>query len=212
MALSACGSAQTQTETGAGTAATAAGSRGGYPVAIDAADFPAAQTLAQTTDLVIAVRNAGRRTIPNVAVTICNVTCASPAPKGQGSSAPAFGTNSRQPYLANPGQPVWIVEAPPGPCRYSCRNGGLGGAVTAYSNTWSLGRLRPGHTARFDWRVTPIAPGRHVVAWAVAATLNGRGHTVLSTGGRPEGTFTVDVADRPAQTYVNNEGKIVTAP
>ena len=47
----------------------------------------------------------------------------------------------------------------------SCNQGGSGGAVTAYSNTWALGRLAPGATARFVWRVTAVSPGTHVVAY-----------------------------------------------
>lgn len=208
-AVSACGSASTQTQTRANAAS--AGSHTQYPVAIAAASFPTAQALAQSAELVIAVRNTGRRTIPNVAVTICNVTCRSPAPRGEGSSAPAFGAVSQQPYLANPRQPLWIVDRPPGTCSFSCRSGGRGGAVTAYANTWSLGRLRPGHTARFEWRLTPIAAGRHTVAWAVAASFNGNGQAVLAGGGVPGGTFTVDVSNTPPQTYVNNSGQIVSA-
>jgi hypothetical protein len=207
-AVSACGSASTQTQTGS----RSAGGQRSYPVAIDAASFPSSQSVAQSAEMVISVRNTGQRTIPNLAVTVCNVTCRSPAPAGEGSSAPAFGDNSEQPNLANPGEPLWVVDRPPGVCSYSCLNGGRGGAVTAYSNTWSMGPLRPGHTARFDWQVTPISPGRHVVAWTVAATLGGRGNAVLAGGGAPAGTFTVDVGNKPPQTYVNNSGQIVTAP
>ena len=43
-----------------------------FPVAVPIASFPAFQRLAQRTHLVIAVRNAGSKTIPNVAVTITN--------------------------------------------------------------------------------------------------------------------------------------------
>lgn len=207
-AVSACGSASTQPQ----AKSAASGKPTRYPVAIDTASFPTSQSVAQGADLVIAVRNTGQRTIPNVAVTICNVTCRSSAPPGEGSSAPAFGDNSTQPNESNPGRPLWIVDRPPGACGFSCINGGRGSAVTAYANTWSMGRLRPGHTARFQWKVTPIAPGRHTVAWAVAASFSGRGRAVESGGGAPSGSFTVDVGNRPAQTYVNNGGQIVTAP
>ena len=63
---------------------------------------------------------------------------------------------------------------PPGPCRYSCRSGGPGGAVTAYANTWALGPLKPGATAKFVWGVTAVKSGRHVVQYQVAAGLNGK--------------------------------------
>jgi hypothetical protein len=203
-ALAACGGGQTQ---------SANEPSGRFPVSVDTATFPATQTLAQQTHLVIAVRNAGTKPIPDVAVTICNVTCAYPAPKGAGTSAAAFASTIDQPYLANPSRPLWIVDAAPGPCLYSCRNGGAGAAVTADSNTWALGRLAPGHTARFDWAVTAVKPGRHVVAWEVAAGLNGKAKAVLAGGGGlPHGTFTVTVGSKPPQTYVNDNGQIVTVP
>ena len=87
--------------------------------------------------------------------------------------------------LAHPSRPVWVVDRPPGPCDSGCSanssagSGRPGGAVTAYSNTWALGRARAGHTAKFDWAVTAVAPGHHVVAWEVAAGLNGKAKAVL---------------------------------
>jgi hypothetical protein len=157
------------------------------------------------------VRNTSHKTIPDVAVTICNVSCAYPAPKGEGSSASAFAANIDQPNVANPSRPNWIVEQGPGRCGYSCRDGGQGSGVTAYSNTWALGRLRPGHTARFDWAVTAVAPGRHTIAWQVAAGLNGRARAVLANGSPPRGTFAVHVSTAPPQTYVNRNGQLATA-
>jgi hypothetical protein len=180
-----------------------------FPVAVASASFPASQALAQTSHLVIAVRNTGHKTIPNVAVSICNVSCAANAPKGEGTSAAAFSVNLNQQYLANPSRAVWIVDQGPGPCGYSCQNGGQGAAVTAYSNTWALGSLKPGKSVRFDWRVTAVAPGKHVVAWQVAAGLNGKAKAVLADGSQPGGTFSVNIGTAPQQSYVNNRGQIV---
>lgn len=202
LVIAACG--------GGGSNQAAKEPRGRFPVDVSTASFPAAQRLAQHSHLVIVVRNTGSKPIPNVAVTICNVTCAYPAPKGEGTSAAAFGSNIDQPYLANSSRPIWIVDKPPGACGYSCRNGGPGGAVTAYSNTWTLGRLAPGRTARFDWGVTAVKPGHHVVAWEVAAGLNGKARAVGSDGAAPHGTFAVTVDTAPAQTYVGNNGQIST--
>jgi hypothetical protein len=201
LAISACGGGQNQ---------AASEPSGNFSVAVSTARFPASQRLAQHTHLVIAVRNSGTKTIPNVAVTICNATCAYPAPKGEGSSSQAFAASIDQSYLANPSRPLWIVDRAPGPCGYSCRNGGQGAAVTAYANTWALGRLKPGATARFDWAVTAVQAGKHVVAWQVAAGLNGRAKAVLASGAAPPGTFAVNVGTAPAQSYVNNNGQIVT--
>jgi hypothetical protein len=202
LALSACGGGQSQ----------AAHEPGGkFTVNVSTARFPASQQISQHTHLVIAVRNTSHGTIPDVAVTICNVTCAYPAPTGEGSSAQAFAANIDQPDTANPSRPNWIVDRGPGKCGYSCQNGGPGAGVTAYSNTWALGKLRPGHTARFDWAVTAVAPGRHTVAWQVAAGLNGKARAVLSDGSQPHGTFAVHISSAPPQTYVNNNGQIVNA-
>jgi hypothetical protein len=200
LALSACGSGAEQNVNEP---------LGKFPVAISTASFPHSQKLAQHSHLVIAVRNAGTKTIAHLAVTICNVTCANGAPKGEGTDAQAFSADINQPYLADPSRPLWVVDQAPGPCQYSCRNGGQGAAVTAYSNTWALGPLRPGHTIRFDWKVTAVQAGKHVVAWQVAAGLNGRAKAVLADGTQPHGTFVVDVSSKPEQAYVNNSGKIV---
>jgi hypothetical protein len=170
------------------------------------------QRLSQHTHLVITVRNAGTKTIPNVAVTICNVTCVySPnLPVGEGTSVAAFAEYLDQPYLASHSRPVWIVDHPPGPCTYSCSTGGPGGAVSAYSNTWALGALAPGQTVTFDWGLTAVRSGSHTVAWEVAAGLNGKARAVLPDGSQPQGTFTVNVSRKPAISYVNDKGQIIT--
>jgi hypothetical protein len=181
-----------------------------FTVAVPRATFPASQRLAQRTHLVISVRNAGVKTIPDVAVTICNLTCAYPARRGAGTSAQAFAQDLDMPYLASPSRPVWIVDRPPGACRFSCQSGGPGGAVTAYSNTWALGTLRPGATATFDWAVTAVKAGKHVVAWEVAAGLNGDAKALLPDGSKPRGAFRVTIHSAPAQSYVTPSGRVVS--
>jgi hypothetical protein len=179
-------------------------------VSVDAATFPSSQTLSQHTHLVLRLHNAGSKAIPDLAVTICNVTCSYKAPKGEGSSAAAFASDINLPYVSNPSRPTWVVDRGPGPCRYSCQNGGQGAYVTAYANTWALGhQLRPGQTVIFDWAVTAVTPGSHVVAWQVAAGLNGKAKAVLANGMQPGGTFVVRVNSKPQQSYVNNAGQIV---
>lgn len=201
LAVSACGGGQSQ---------AAHEPRGPFPVNVTAS-FPTSQQISQHTHLVIAVRNTSHKTIPDVAVTICNVRCAYPAPKGGGSSARAFGANIDQPGAANPSRPNWIVDRGPGRCGYSCQNGGQGAGVTAYTNTWALGKLPPGRTARFDWALTAVAAGRHTVAWEVAAGLDGRARAVLSGGAQPHGTFGVHISTAPPRTHVNDKGQIVNA-
>jgi hypothetical protein len=185
---------------------------GKFTVAIPAAKFPASQRLSEHTHLVLTVRNDSSRTIPDVAVSICNGTCAYPAPPGEGTSAQAFSTDLNQQYLANPSRPVWIVDQPPGQCSYSCQQGGAGGAVTAYSNTWALGALQPGHTATFDWGVTAVKPGKYTVAWQVAAGLGGKAKAILPDGSTPQGKFSVRISSAPPQSFVNDQGQVVTKP
>lgn len=202
LAVTACG--------GGGPRQDASEQSGKFPVQVSAASFPASQTLSQHTHLHLEVRNTGRHTIPDVAVTICNVTCAYPAPKGEGTSASAFGASLNQSGLANTSRPLWIIDRGPGACKYSCQNGGAGAGVTAYSNTWALGRLKPGASVAFDWAVTAVSAGQHTVAWEVAAGLNGKAHAVDGNGGIPHGTFSVQISKKPAESYVDNNGAIVS--
>ena len=201
LTLAACGSGARQDAKEPG---------GRFQVDIPQASFPTLQRLAQRSHLVIAVHNSGTRTIPNVAVTICNVTCHYPAPAGEGTSVAAFAHYLDTPGLANHSRPVWVVDHPPGGNGYSASQGGRGAAFTADANTWALGSLRPGQTARFEWGLTAVTPGRYVVAWEVAAGLNGKAKAVLANGSAPHGRFSVSVATAPAQSYVNNNGQIVT--
>ncbi len=201
VALASCGSA---------TPPQAADAGGMFEVTVTQASFPASQRLSEHTHMVIAVRNAGGRTIPNLAATVCNVTCVYPAPPGEGTSAGAFAADITQPDVGNPSRPTWIVDSAPGPCGSSCAAGGPGSGATAYSNTWALGRLAPGQTKVFDWAVTTVGAGRHVVAWVLAAALSGNARAVLTNGSTAHGTFTVDVHTKPVQSYVSNSGQIVT--
>ncbi len=176
------------------------------------ATFPSSQRLSEHTHMVIAVRNAGARTIPDIAATVCNVSCTYPAAPGGGTSVGAFASDLGGPDAGNPSRPIWIVDRAPGPCETSCQAGGPGTGVTAYANTWALGALAPGQTKVFDWAVTAVSPGRHVVAWVLAAGLDSGTRAVLSNGSMPRGMFTVTVHSKPARSYVSNSGQIVRIP
>lgn len=192
LALSACGG---------GTEQSASEPSGTFPVSVAVATFPTFQRLAQRSRMVIAVRNTGQKAIPDIAVTITDPP--------YGTTVQAFGRYLSQPGLASHSRPVWIVDRPPGPCTFSCLNGGPGGAVTAYSNTWALGRLAPGQTATFVWGVTAVVAGTHLVRYEVAAGLGGKAKARLSSGAIPTGTFKVKVTQQPQRSYVNNKGQIV---
>jgi hypothetical protein len=200
LVVSACG--------GSGPRQDAYEPSGKFPVAVSTATFPTSQSLSEHTNLKLVIRNSGSQTIPNIAVTILN------AAPGQGTAAQSFGQlipapAPGQPILASRSRAVWIIDQPPGPCEYSCQQGGPGGAVTAYSDTWAEGKLKPGATAVFDWGVTAVQPGTYKVEYQIAAGLNGKAKAVGSTGGPVQGTFNVTITSKPRQAYVNNSGQVV---
>jgi hypothetical protein len=175
-----------------------------FPVSV-ASSFPSSQRLAEQTSLMVSVKNVGSHAIPNVAVTVLN-------PR-YGSAAQAFGTliqanASGQPILASRSRPIWIVDQAPGPCGYSCHNRGPGAAATAYSNTWALGRLAPGHTAVFRWKLTAVQAGAYRVEYEVAAGLNGYAKAVLSGGSAARGHFDVRITSAPPLVTVHGNGRV----
>lgn len=147
--------------------------RGEWKVGIEAS-FPEQQRLAEQVALRLKVRNTDSRAIPNVAVTV-----------------DGFSRRSEQPGLADPGRPVWIIDDGPR------------GGVTAYTNTWALGRVPAGGTKEFVWRVTPVKAGRFEVKYRVAAGLDGKAKAVAEGGERPSGSFTVNVEREPDDARVD---------
>jgi hypothetical protein len=187
-----------------GTEQNAGEPHGKFPVSVSSS-FPASQTLAQQTSFTVRIKNVGKAVIPDVAVTVLN-------PK-YGSAAQAFGTlikagSAGQPILASRSRPVWIINQAPGPCGYSCHSRGPGGAATAYANTWALGKLRPGHTAVFSWKLTAVQPGAYTVEYEVAAGLNGYAKAVLSNSSPARGHFDVHISSAPPSVTVQGNGKV----
>jgi hypothetical protein len=163
-----------------------------YPVAVPSATFPAHQSLAQRSQMRIAVRNVGSRTIPNLAVTI--------EAAGGGTAIEAFGRALDEPGNATQSRPVWVVDQGP-------VNGD-----TSDANTWALGPLRPHRTATFVWNVAAVRSGHYVLTYRLAGSLTGRSQLRLEDGGIPRGSFKVYVTQAPAQVRVTPSGKIVPAP
>jgi hypothetical protein len=168
-----------------------------FPVAIVGASFPRVQAISHKTRLVLAVRNTGTRTLPNVAVTI-----------------DSFSYANTFPGLADNRRPVWIVDSGPGTIpRRLVQTQTVdppGGGQTAFVNTWTLGPLAPGATRTFVWHVTAVKAGVHQIRYTVAAGLNGKARAHVSAagalegeGGLPVGRFTVAIAGRPRNRYVN---------
>jgi len=181
LALAGCGSgAQQDAGEPAGT----------FAMQVTHASFPAAQSIARQTRLVLPVRNTGTHTVPNVAVTI-----------------DSFDYTSNYPQLAADKRPVWVIERGPGavasPPVESEEVSPPGGGQTAYVNTWALGALAPGETRTFIWRVVPIKAGAYTVRYTVAAGLAGKAKARLASGGLVQGQFTADIAPAPKLTHVN---------
>ncbi len=163
---------------------------GTFPMRIVHASFPAVQTLARTTQLVLAVRNTGSSTVPNVAVTI-----------------DSFDYTAHFAELASAKRPVWVIERGPGaiavPPVESQEISPPGGGQTNYVNTWALGPLAPGRIRTFIWRVVPVKAGVHVVHFIVAAGLAGKAQAVTASGTRVRGRFAVLVPAAPPRRHVN---------
>jgi hypothetical protein len=188
--VSGCGGAQRDAHEPAGT----------YTVEVLHARFPTKQAIARNIKLALIVRNAGARTIPNVAVTL-----------------DSFYYTSNYPHLAVNKRPVWIVNTGPGavPSRpvQTVEVNPPGGGETAYVNTWALGTLAPGASKRFVWRVTPVKAGVHVVHYSVSAGLDGKSIARLAGGGRAAGRFVAAIAPVPPATHVNPEtGQLAAGP
>ncbi|MGH2860111.1 MAG: hypothetical protein ACRDLT_01245 [Solirubrobacteraceae bacterium] len=187
-----------------GTEQNAGEPHGSFPVSVSSS-FPSSQRLAEQTSFVVRIKNVGNRAIPDVAVTVLN-------PK-YGAAAQAFGTllqenGAGQPILAGRSRPVWIIDQAPGPCDYSCKNRGPGGAATAYSNTWALGKLAPGHAVAFRWKLTAVWPGAYTVDYEVAAGLNGYAKAVMSDQSPARGHFDVHISSATPQVTVQSDGRV----
>jgi hypothetical protein len=175
--------------------------KGVYTVEVLRGHFPVKQQIASDTRLALIVRNAGAKTIPNVAVTL-----------------DSFYYTSTYPKLSSSKRPVWIVNTGPGataigPPVQSEEVNPPGGGETAYVNTWALGALAPGKSRRFLWKVTPVKAGLHTVHYTVAAGLDGKAVARLAGGGRPTGRFVASIAPQPKPTHVNPEtGQIAQGP
>lgn len=149
---------------------------GTFTVDVVRTDFPTTQTLAQQSSFVMTVRNTGRETIPNLAVTL-----------------EGFSRRSGQPGLSDPERPLWVVDQAPQ------------GGDTAYTDTWATGALAAGARTTLRWRVTPVVAGTHTLEYAVSAGLDGKARAVLAGGRRAVGAVQVQVSGEPAQARVDPE-------
>jgi len=195
MGLAACG--------GDGEPSGANDPEGTYRAKMVTAEFPTAQRLGQTSLLRLGVRNTGERAIPALTATISVA-----GPQGRASKLP-FGFRDPQPGLAQPDRPVWVLAE-----GYPKRAGdpAPGGAQTSNQKTFALGRLEPGKTTEWVWKVSAVETGRHVVLYEVGVGLGGTAKAETDAGVRPGGTFAVRVSSAPPNTVVTDSGEVVQIP
>ena len=183
--------------------------KGEFEVEVTEAEFPTAQRLAQTSDLVLGVKNTGEETVPELAFTIRTdgeVTTANSAQTSAGS----FSVNVDDPSLANPTRPVWILEN-----KYPREAGtpapaGVSGGTRAQTNTFGFGSLEPGEERKIVWRVTAVSPGTYDLGYVVSAGLDGNARAVTADGGEVKGEFVVTITDKPPKAYVDDAGNVIT--
>jgi hypothetical protein len=163
--------------------------KGTYRLEVADARFPPSQSIAQSATMSIRVRNADSKAAPNVAVTVETA----PGTAGQGTSA--FGQRSDDPRLSDPERPVWVVDEGPK------------GGDSAATNTWALGPLQAGQTKEFRWKVTAVEPGSYTIRYRISPGLEGRAR--LARGGRTDGSFRVQIQDKPVPARVDDNGNVV---
>jgi hypothetical protein len=168
-----------------------------YAMEVVRARFPGRQSIARPTSFALQVRNAGLRTVPNVAVTL-----------------DSFYYTEHYPELASNKRPIWVIEQGPGPAaRPPVQTQEIskpGGGQTAYVNTWALGPLAPNGTQTFIWRVVPVKAGVYTVHYRIAAGLAGRAKAQLPSGGAVQGQLSASIAPVPPNTHVDpRTGRVV---
>jgi hypothetical protein len=168
---------------------------GNFPIEVVEAKFPEKQKLAKSSDLVVTVRNAGRATIPNVAMTVNG-----------------FDVRKADADLADPNRPVFALngvqlEIAGFP---EAKDASPRGCDSAYVNTWACGPLRPNQQRTFRWTVTAVHAGEFKIDWRVSAGLDGKAKAVAPGGGpAPRGQFAGTISDRAPTVRVADDGKTI---
>ena len=162
--------------------------KGSFRLEVSDASFPRSQQVAQTSTMRVRVRNADSKDVPNVALTVETQA------KLPGGAPSSFGQAVDDPRLADNERPIWIVDRGP-----------MGGE-TAYTNTWALGRLKPGQSKTFEWRVTAIKPGRYTIDYEAAPGLDGKAR--LASGSRASGSLRVRISGDPVDARVADDGSV----
>jgi len=167
---------------------------GEFRVDVVDASFPVEQKLAKRSTLSITLRNAGRETVPNIAVTV-----------------DGFETKLEDPDLADPSRPIFVINGQPKQIGDFAESKDIApeGGETAYVNTWALGPLEAGEEETFTWSVTAVRAGAYKITYKVAAGLDGKAEAIDADGIAPAGTFIGRVDDEPPDTRVAEDGVTV---
>jgi hypothetical protein len=168
---------------------------GNFPVEVVRATFPEKQKLAKSSDMIVTLRNAGRDTIPNIAMTVNGFDRRKNNPELADPSRPVFAINGVQVEIAG------LPEA---------KDASPRGCDTAYLNTWACGPLRPNQQKTFRWSVTAVQAGDFNINWRVAAGLDGKAKAVAAGGGpAPRGQFSGTISDEAPDVRVADDGKTI---
>jgi hypothetical protein len=168
---------------------------GTFEVDVVEAKFPRKQKLAKRSDLLITIRNAGSKSVPNIAVTV-----------------DGFDRRKQSANLADPRRPVFVINGQPKEIGGfpESKEAAPEGCDTAYVNTWACGRLKPGQQRSFKWSVTAVQPGPYRLKYTVSAGLDGKAKAVdAATGSRPTGLFAGTISGEAPETRVAEDGKTV---
>jgi hypothetical protein len=186
--------------------------KGSFPVSVEKATFPANQKLAKQSRMEIDVRNAGQKTVPNVSVT---VKCPAGAAGEEGGGG-GFDYKTTQKGVADPSRPVFVVDKIP--TRTPRPTGPLGldplERSSALVDTYPLGTLAPGRTARFTWDVTAVHAGPYKICWRVNAGLYGKAKAVTAASSTLplHGTFAGTISRKAPIAEVKPDGTVVEVP
>jgi len=169
---------------------------GDYQVEVVEASFPADQKLAKRSELVIVVRNADSKQIPNIAVTMKGLDYRKEDADLADQRRPQFVVNGKFKNFGN-------IEDAQARTPNGVEN-------PTYVDTWSLGPLEPGESKEFKWDVTAVVAGPYELSYTVAAGLDGKARAIdESTGDTPQGIFTGTVSDEAPQTRIADDGKTI---
>jgi hypothetical protein len=187
---------------------------GNFPVQVAKAKFPKRQQLVETSNVELKINNVGDQTIPDLAVTI--YTTPTPTATSEPKPAGSFNIRLDQPNLADPNQPVWILEQgypkliTPGVTLKKIAQAPAAGGAAAQTDTFQFGPVRSGESKDIVWRVTPVRAGTYTVHYEVAAGLQGKARAITADGSPVKGEFAVTITPKTPQTCVKGTSQVTT--